>query len=194
IMGTGSARIADLGEGKVRACIDFVVANRAMVRSFMLSATKQDNAAASTANEAIDKLLELLGVFVADLSGAYSSAHTAAHWFKANNPPIPTPAFADLLAGLDSVLESLRNASISSPASLLPDIEALCAEAKATTPVASKLTAAATSLATATIAAMGAGLPAAVASDLLGGVAKANSSAATLGSLTLAAPLPQLRF
>lgn len=193
IIGTGSARVPDPWEDKVRACIMFLRTNRTMVRSFMLGATKQGPGSASIAAEAIDSLLELLGVFVADLSGAYSAGGTAAQWFKANQPPVPTPAFTGLLSGLDSVLDALRNASIACPPSLLPAIDNVRTEAVAAKPVAASLSAAATNLMTATAAAISAGLPPATASVLLSAVSHAQTVAATLGSLTLAAPLAQLR-
>ncbi len=193
IIGTGSARVPDPWEGKVRTCIAFLGTNRAMVRSFMLGATKQGPGSASVANEAIDSLLELLGVFVADLSGAYSAGGTVAHWFKVNQPPIPSPAFTSLLSGLDSVLDALRNASIACPPSLLPAIDDLRAEAMAAKPIAANLTTAATNLMTATAVAMTTGLAPATASMLLGAVSHAQTAAATLGSLSLAAPLAQLR-
>ena len=193
IIGPGSARVPDSWEEKVRACIAFLKTNRALVRSFMLGATKQGSGSASVADEAIDKLLELLGVFVADLSGAYSAGGTAAQWFKVNQPPVPTPAFTGLLSGLDSVLEALRNASIACPPSLLPAIESLRTEAIAAKPDATNLTTAATNLMTATVAAMSTGLSPATASVLLGAVSHAQTVAGTLGSLSLAAPLEQLR-
>jgi hypothetical protein len=193
IIGTGSARVPDPWEDKVRACIAFVRTNRTMVRSFMLGATKQGAGSASVADEAIDSLLELLGVFVADLSGAYSSGGTAAQWFKVNQPPVPTPAFTGLLSALDSVLDSLRNASIACPPSLLPAIDNLRTEAVAAKPVAANLMTAAMNLRAATVAAMDTGLVAATASVLLGAVSHAQTAAATLGSLSLAAPLAQLR-
>jgi hypothetical protein len=193
IIGTGSSRVPDPWEGKVRACIAFLRTNRAMVRSFMLGATKQGAGSASVADEAIDSLLELLGVFVADLSGAYSAGATAAHWFKVNQPPIPSPAFMSLLSGLDSVLDALRNASIACPPPLQNAIDDLRAEAIAAKPVAANLTTAATNLMTATVAAMTSGLAPATASTLLGAVSHAQTVAATLSSLSLAAPLVQLR-
>jgi hypothetical protein len=193
IIGTGSSRVPDPWEDKVRACIAFLTTNRTIVRSFMLGATKQNSGSASVADEAVDKLIELLGVFVADLSGAYSAGGTAAQWFKVNQPPVPTPAFIGLLSGLDSVLEALRNASIACPSSLLPAIDNLRTEAMAAKPDATNLTTAATNLMTATVTAMNAGLLAATASILLGAVSHAQTVAATLGSLNLASPLEQLR-
>ena len=193
IIGTGSGRVRDPWDDKVRACIHFIATNRQAVRSFMLAATKQRTSEASIADEAIQGLFTLLSVVVADLSGAYSAGGTAAHWFKLNQPPAATPAFTDLLAGLESVLESLRAASIASPPSLQPAIEALRAEAETTTPTSASLTTAAANLMAATLTAITAGLPATVAGVLLGAVGKAQTSAATLSLLTLVAPLAQLR-
>jgi hypothetical protein len=193
IIGTGSGRVPDSWEDKVRACIAFLGANRPTVRSFMLGATQQPAASRSVADESIDNLLRLLGVFVADLTGVYSAGRTAAHWFKVNQPPVPTPAFTAILSGLESVLDALRKASIACPPSLVPAINRLRAEAEAATPVAPTLTLAATSLATGTAAALAAGLPPATAGVLLGAVGQAQIVATTLASLSLAAPLAQLR-
>src|SRR5439155_12688559 len=44
IIGTGSSRVPDPWQDKVQACIDFIAANRATRRSFMLAATKQTSA------------------------------------------------------------------------------------------------------------------------------------------------------
>ena len=164
-----------------------------MVRSFMLGATKQGPGSASVADEAIDSLLELLGVFVADLSGAYSAGGTAAHWFKVNQPPVPTPAFTGLLSGLDSVLDALRNASIACPPSLLPAIdrpssgshggEAGCHEPHDRRDESHDCN----------CAAMTAGLAPATAACCWAPSAMPRLRPATLGSLSLAAPLAQLR-
>lgn len=63
----------------------------------------------------------------------------------------------------------------------------------AANPDATNLTTAATNLMTSTVAAMSAGLLPATASVLLGAVSHAQTVAGTLGSLSLAAPLEQLR-
>lgn len=193
IIGTGSSRVPDPWEDKVRACMTFIKTNRGRVRSFMLGATKQGTGSVPVADEAIDSLLELLGLFVVDLSGAYSAGRTAAHWFKVNQPDVPTPAFADLLSELESVLDSLRNASIASPPSLLPAIDGLRVEAEAATPVAANLKTAAANLVSASTTAMTAGFPLPAAMVLLGAANHAQTAAAKLESLSLAAPLPHLR-
>lgn len=191
IIGTGSSRVPDPWDGKVQACINYITTNRSAVRAHMIAATKQGGSA--IADEAINSLLALLGIFVVDLSGAYAAGHTAAHWFKENQPPVPTPAFIALLAGLESVLDSLRNASISSPASLQPALDALRSEAGAATPTATGLQSAATNLQAATASAMATGLPAAVAGVLLRAVGEAQTVSATFATLSLSAPLAHLR-
>ena len=193
IIGTGSPRIPDPWDDKVRGCIQFIVAHRATVHSFMLAATKHGPESAGIANEAIDSLLGLLGDFVTDLSSAYSAGHTPAHWFKENLPPLPTPAFTQLLQALQALLESVRNSAIVAPASLLAEVKALRTEAEAITPVPAQLSNAATNLQTATLAQMGSGLAASVGMVLLGAVAQAQTAAASLGAVALAAPLAQVR-
>ncbi len=193
IIGTGSNRVADPWEDKIRACMAFLAGNRAMVRSFMLGATKQGPKSNAVADEAVDSLLELLGVFVTDLSDAYSAGRTPAHWFKVNQPPVPTPGFTGLLSALGSVLDALRNASIGCPPSLLPMIDGLRAQSDAAAPVATNLTTAATNLSAATTSALTSGLAPAIAGVLLAAVGHAQTAAATLASLSLAAPLAQLR-
>lgn len=193
IIGTGSSRVPEPWEDKVQACIGMVSANRTAVRSYMLAATRQSNAQTSIADEACDSILELLGLFVADLTGVFSAGRTAAHWFKENQPPVPTPAFLTILNSFDSLLDSLKRAAIGSPPSLQPAIDALLLQARAPVPNAGTLNAAAITLMTSTVTAMGAGLPPAVGGDILRAVADAQTIAGTLSSLTLTAPLTQLR-
>ena len=194
IIGTGSARVPDPWEDKVRACMGYIGTNRSMVRSFMLGATKQAPGLASVAEEAIDSLLALLGVFVADLSGAYSAGRTAAHWFKVNQHPVPTPAFTDLLSGLEWFsMHSETHRSRARHRCCLRSI-GLRSECHGGEPTAANLTTAAANLTTVTVAAITtAGLAPATAGVLLGAVGHAQTTAGTLGSLSLAAPLAQLR-
>jgi len=198
IIGTGSSKIPDPWEDKVHACIDFITAHRNQVRTFILHATKQGVAGSSVAiaEDAIKHVLDLLLLFVTDLSGAYPGGRTPACWFKENKRPDAAPAFTTLLTGMEGVLDDLRNAAISSPASLQPVIAALRAELDARTPVAANVVTTSTQLQAATIASLTtpSSLDPTIAGLLLGVVGKAQTTAATLSSLTLAAPLPQVRL
>jgi hypothetical protein len=193
IIGTGSAQIPDRWEDKVQACIGYLGANRAAVRSFMLAATKQRPAHAHFVDEAIDSLLVLLNLFVTDLSGAYFAGVTAAHLFMENHPPTPAPAFVDLLIRLSETVEALQSARIVSPALLQAPIDAMLTVVTAPSPTAAGLLLTANNLMAATVTGVTTGLDPGVAAVLFGAVAKAQACAATLGSLVLAAPLAQVR-
>lgn len=193
IIGTGSSRVPVPWEGKVRACIAFIEANRASVRAYMLAATKQDAASRSIADETIGALLVLLRIFVADLAGAYTAGGTAAHWFKENHVLVPSPAFSTVLEGLRSLTDRLRQASSGVPSSVQAAIDALQAAANVAAPNPSELTAAATVLTTTASSAISGGLSPAIAGQLMIAAGDAQSTAVALQALQLGAPLEQLR-
>jgi Lhr-like helicase len=193
IIGTGSQRVPDRWEDKVRGCIAFLGANRPSVRAFMLGATNEDSSSSYVADETIDKVLDLLGLFVADLSGAYSVGGTAAHWFKENQQPLPTLGFTEVLIGLESILDTLRQVSIGPVYSLQPAVDALVTEASAAIPNSARLLSAATNLTAATVAGLQGALPVGIATLLLSAVTKAQATAASLSSLVLASSIAQLK-
>lgn len=195
IIGPGSNRIRISWEGKVRGCIDFLQTHRLVARSFLLSATKQTSAKASVADEAIDRTLDMLRMFVVDLTGAYVHGGTVAHWFKENQPPAVESNFAQLLADLDSIAESLRVVSIHCPPTLLTSIEGLSAAVTGQAPAAATLKTAADALNSSTISAVTSGsLAAGLAGKLLTTIGEAYTSANRLAGLHLHAPLSQLRW
>src|SRR5262249_15254384 len=118
IIGTGSGSVPDSWDAKVRACIDHLANQRTAVRNFVLAATSLPAGFATVADDAIDRALHLLELFVTDLAGAYEAGETAAHWFKQNHPAMPAVGFMALLDDLQALQDELRQASIGLPDSL----------------------------------------------------------------------------
>jgi len=193
IIGTGSGSVPDSWEAKVHACISHLTARRAVVRSFVLAATATPPAFAAVADEAIDTALQLLQIFVTDLDGAYSAGATPAHWFKQNQPAVPTTDFIALTDELRGLGEELRKASIGLPESLRNAVASVVNEVAQESPVPSNLQASAAALMTAVTAALPAGLEPMVAGALLLASGRATAVANQLATLSLSAPLRQVR-
>jgi Lhr-like helicase len=194
IIGTGSPRVVESWEAKVAACIEFLESNRARVRSFLLEATKQKISQSHIAEEAIERVLDMLRAFVADLAGAYLGGQSAAFWFKENHPPVADSNFVKLLDDLKSILEKLRAVSIHCPPKLLPSIHQLQAQVAAEVPTSVGLKAAAQALQVAAMAALQSGLAPGPAGALLTTIADTDMAANRLAGLNLSAPLSRLRW
>jgi hypothetical protein len=130
IIGTGSAnRVPESWEDKVRACVVYLLANRLTVRDYILRATGQvpgKPAIAQLADRAIDRMLSILGLVLADLSPAFAEGRTAAHWFKQNRQPTETPAFRQMIEQRERLLSSLEQ-TVGLPAPLSVPAQALLA-------------------------------------------------------------------
>ena len=194
IIGTGSNQVPQPWDDKVRGCIDFLQAHRTMVRKSVLAATQQQPSQAGIADEAIDRVLDMLRVFIADLTGAYTYGGTVAHWMKENQQPAADSNFVQLLTDLDDTAENLRVVSIHCPPELLNPIEKLRDAIAALAPTAPDLKSAAHALNLATVTAIANGLDPTHAGTLLTAVGKSNTAAQQLGSMNLSAPLSQLRW
>jgi Lhr-like helicase len=97
IIGTGSDLTPAPWEDKVRACITYLRDHHAEAQAYLLAATEQSREAAPEADEAIRVLIQLLELFVADLSGAYREGRTPAHWFKQNQRVYAEREFEQLM-------------------------------------------------------------------------------------------------
>ena len=192
IIGTGSNRVGSW-ELKVRGCLQFLTTERVRVTAYMCQATGLADQA--MADEVLDTLCEILGIFVVDLSGAYPAGRTVAYWFKENTAPPPSAQFETLVERLERLPARLDDFG-SLPTAVLSAVEALRDAVKASSPTSSEVRSRATELMTTTATAMGAGLPADTMtrlSELLQTATQGVEIANTLDTLSLPAPLSELR-
>jgi hypothetical protein len=191
IIGTGSNRVPESWEDKVNACLAYLVANRPAVRNYLLAATGHGASNIPDAEEAIDRLRHILGLFVVNLAGAYSVGQTAAHWFKENQRPAPDAAFQQTLARIEELGEALELLIAEVPALAMP-LNGLQAAIQAATPTAAQIGGAATTLQNAVMPLIPT-IDAALVGRLFGAVGTANNVATALGALAISAPLADLR-
>lgn len=195
IIGTGSPGVPDW-EPKVRGCISCINTSRAQLRSYLLAATGHGPSMGSVADEAIDRLLMLLGLFVVDLTGAYGPGQTPARLFKDNLVPPPTAQFSQLQANLTSLNEALSQTIPQAAGALQTAMIDLANAVNAAAPTAAAVTTATTALQTAIIAASSTVPPSAtpaLMAQTWGAITTAGAVVSALGALTLASPLALVR-
>lgn len=190
IIGTGSSRLPESWEDKVNACLLYIGSNRTLVRAYLLSATGHSDATA--ADQAIDRLLHILGVFVVDLTGAYRFGNTPAHWFKANLRPEPEAAFEQTIARIDRLVDDLDALETEVPTALTAAVHALRGAIEALAPTQAQITAATNNLQSSALPLISTTDPS-VVGRIFTVVAEGNAIAASLSGLTISAPFSTLR-
>lgn len=179
IIGTGSD-VTPEWEGKVRACITYLRDHHAEARSYLLDATGQSREKAPLADEAVQVLIQVLELFVTDLSGAYREGKTPAHWFKQNQRVYAEREFEQIMELWSQVSLSLGRHLPQLTSPIQEAAEALGRELDKSTPGSQEVRTRAEELRQ-TVAQVASGLPPSLAGALFSLIGEAQTLSELLG-------------